>query len=150
MNESHYLNPEGKRIATAEYHRNRGTCCKSSCLHCPYGETLRRDGLKFKPLDGPTFNQAKDLLSLGEEEIFDVAKMLLAEGYGKKSSFPILSELNRNQFRLVELNGHECGVIHLCGDEVSNLLLHPRFRDQGLNREIVDGHYKRVSPNKQS
>lgn len=40
--------PEGKEdyyfegpymVFTAAYHLRRGSCCKSACRHCPYGES---------------------------------------------------------------------------------------------------------------
>ena len=33
---------------TSSTHKARGSCCKSACIHCPYGFTLKRFGLKFK------------------------------------------------------------------------------------------------------
>ncbi|WP_373514460.1 DUF5522 domain-containing protein [Persicitalea sp.] len=32
-----YINEEGFMVFTALYHRKRGYCCQSGCLHCPYG-----------------------------------------------------------------------------------------------------------------
>lgn len=39
----------------------RGRCCKSSCLHCPYGHTLKKLGLKFI--------KSKDFTSNIEQEV---------------------------------------------------------------------------------
>lgn len=36
---------------SAEFLKARGRCCQSSCLHCPYGFTLKRFGLQFEALD---------------------------------------------------------------------------------------------------
>ncbi|MFB9294627.1 DUF5522 domain-containing protein [Persicitalea jodogahamensis] len=35
--EDFYINKEGFMVFTAIYHRKRGYCCQSGCLHCPYG-----------------------------------------------------------------------------------------------------------------
>ena len=35
--EDFYLNEEGFMVFTKEYHLKRGFCCKSGCLHCPWG-----------------------------------------------------------------------------------------------------------------
>jgi len=35
-------------VFTAAYHLKRGTCCHSSCRHCPYGES---PDLKSSPLE---------------------------------------------------------------------------------------------------
>ncbi|UOR05017.1 DUF5522 domain-containing protein [Hymenobacter aerilatus] len=33
----YYFTPEGLMVFTEQYHRRRGTCCKSCCRHCPWG-----------------------------------------------------------------------------------------------------------------
>lgn len=35
--EDFYKTEEGYIIFTEKYHLKRGHCCKSGCLHCPYG-----------------------------------------------------------------------------------------------------------------
>jgi hypothetical protein len=32
-----YYNDEGLMVLTEFYHKSRGHCCESGCLHCPYG-----------------------------------------------------------------------------------------------------------------
>ena len=34
--EEYYMSKDGYVIFTAQYHLNRGYCCKSNCMHCPY------------------------------------------------------------------------------------------------------------------
>ena len=44
-----YHSPEGYIVFTEKYHLKRGYCCKSGCLHCPYGynkNTGRIEGRK--------------------------------------------------------------------------------------------------------
>jgi hypothetical protein len=31
-----YYNSEGKMVMTEEYHKLRGSCCGSKCLHCAF------------------------------------------------------------------------------------------------------------------
>lgn len=31
--------------------KKRGRCCKSTCVHCPFGHTLKKLGLKFHKID---------------------------------------------------------------------------------------------------
>ncbi|RNI30120.1 hypothetical protein EFA69_11480 [Rufibacter immobilis] len=33
----YYFNEQGLMVFTEQYHRRRGYCCRSGCLHCPYG-----------------------------------------------------------------------------------------------------------------
>jgi hypothetical protein len=40
--EDFYYNAQGLMVLTEAYHRRRGYCCKSGCLHCPYG--FRKEG----------------------------------------------------------------------------------------------------------
>lgn len=35
--EDYYMNEQGFVVFTAAHHQKRGYCCKSGCLHCPYG-----------------------------------------------------------------------------------------------------------------
>lgn len=41
--EDFYLNDEGLMVLTENYLLKRGFCCKSGCLHCPYGFTSKAD-----------------------------------------------------------------------------------------------------------
>jgi len=35
--EDFYINEQGYTVFTRTYHLKRGYCCRSGCLHCPYG-----------------------------------------------------------------------------------------------------------------
>lgn len=35
--EDYYINQRGQWVFTERYHLKRGYCCKSGCIHCPYG-----------------------------------------------------------------------------------------------------------------
>ncbi|MBX7107366.1 MAG: hypothetical protein K1X61_01835 [Chitinophagales bacterium] len=39
----YYVNSDGLFVFTAAYHLKRGFCCKSGCLHCPYGFNRQSD-----------------------------------------------------------------------------------------------------------
>lgn len=32
----YYINEDGYVVLTAQYHREKGSCCGMGCLHCPY------------------------------------------------------------------------------------------------------------------
>lgn len=34
--EEYYISKNGYIVFTEKYHLNRGYCCHSNCLHCPY------------------------------------------------------------------------------------------------------------------
>ncbi len=44
--EDFYYNEKGYRVFTEKYHLKRGYCCKSGCLHCPYGYDKKTDSFK--------------------------------------------------------------------------------------------------------
>jgi hypothetical protein len=38
-----YINTEGNLVFTEKYHLDRGYCCQSGCLHCPYSYNKKVD-----------------------------------------------------------------------------------------------------------
>lgn len=44
--EDYYLSEEGYIIFTEKYHLRRGYCCKSGCMHCPYGYDKKTSTVK--------------------------------------------------------------------------------------------------------
>ncbi len=136
--ETHYINVDGKRVATAKHHRNRGTCCKSGCLHCPYGTTIERYGLKFYALEGDKLHHAMDMVKNSTQGI---AASLLQQAFGKKSNFPAISESNAASFRIFDLKGYYAGLAQIEKDQVTRIHLLPYFEDQGLTVDVVNRHY---------
>ena len=47
----YYLTESGQLIYKAAFHQERGKCCFNYCLHCPYGTTVEKYGLKVKVID---------------------------------------------------------------------------------------------------
>ena len=43
LNIDYYLNEDGLVVLTEDYLIKRGHCCKSGCLHCPYGFSQSAD-----------------------------------------------------------------------------------------------------------
>ncbi len=136
--DTHYTNAEGMRVATAQHHRNRGTCCKSGCLHCPYGTTIERYGLKFYALEGEKLKNAMDMVNNSTQ---GVAAALLQQAFGKKSHFPTITEENARQFRIFDLKGYYAGLAHVENDQVKRIHLLPYFEDQGLTVDVVNRHF---------
>lgn len=147
-NKSHYIDKDGNRVAYASYLANRGTCCKTGCLHCPYGTSLRMYGIKFHDVEEENYEEVvslfKDLI-IGE---FDVTKALLEGAYGKKGIFPMISLVSCSEFRLMTLKEVPCGLVHL-GDtgKIINVLLREEFKDQGLTRSTIEGQYAAADSN---
>jgi hypothetical protein len=34
--DDYYINDDGLFVFTEAFHKKRGFCCESNCLHCPY------------------------------------------------------------------------------------------------------------------
>ncbi|MBC6611057.1 hypothetical protein H8B15_08990 [Hymenobacter sp. BT507] len=47
----YYFTPEGLMVFTEQYHRRRGTCCKSRCRHCPWGYGREKKSHSAEPSD---------------------------------------------------------------------------------------------------
>jgi hypothetical protein len=46
--EDYYMSPKGYVVFTEKYHLKRGHCCKSGCVHCPYGYDKKTDSIKTR------------------------------------------------------------------------------------------------------
>jgi hypothetical protein len=46
--DDYYIGKDGYIIFTEKYHSKRGYCCKSSCLHCPFGYDQKSDKIVKK------------------------------------------------------------------------------------------------------
>ena len=42
----YYLNEQGYKVFTKEYHLKRGYCCKNGCKHCAYGYNKKTDKIE--------------------------------------------------------------------------------------------------------
>lgn len=96
--------------------RARQRCCKSGCLHCPYGYTLKKFGLKFtqvSDLNSPDFLQMVSSPNLGDKEAY----------------------------HWVSLKDVTCAVIKVNHLFVLEVYLLQDFADQGLSKEIIESYF---------
>lgn len=117
-----YLNPEGFTVFTSQFHKNRGTCCKSACIHCPYGYTIKKHGIEFKAF-GP---QDEQII----QEILEEANQSSLEW---KSFLP-------DNILLILIKGVVAGFILKNHIVVKKLVLKKHFEDQGISRELVESY----------
>ena len=96
--------------------KNRGRCCKSACLHCPYGFTLKRFGLKFKE---------------ASEDVENTYRLANRE----------IPEEELCNFRLIFLKDTLAGLMRINHIQVKELFLEEDFKDQNLGLEITEGYY---------
>lgn len=118
-----YQTPDGHTVFTSQFLKNRGTCCKSACLHCPFGFTLKKHGLTFKEV---------------KEEDSALIETMLEEsgnpGVDWKPFFP-------DNIRIVLIKDHACGLFFKNHIQIKQLFLKPHFQDQGLSKEMVEAYF---------
>ncbi|MFP5386115.1 MAG: DUF5522 domain-containing protein [Bacteriovoracia bacterium] len=121
-NDLTYLSPEGHTVFKSQYLKNRGTCCKSACLHCPYGFTLKKSGLQFIKVEEQNFAQVEEILSVSGIDS------------DWKAFYP------ENIF-LISIKDVVCGLMLKNHIIVKQLILLPHFKDQGLSKELVESYF---------
>ncbi len=112
----------------------RKRCCKSSCLHCPYGHTIKTLGLEVKPYqseDKELINTA--LVDNGVNTQSDFTANLLAENLGEKLKKFDLSALNLSHCRLLFLKDHYIGFVF----KEDELYLLDDFKFQKITLDLV-------------
>lgn len=118
-----YQTPDGYTVFTSHYLKNKGTCCKSACLHCPYGFTLKKHGLTFKEV---------------KEEDSTLIEAMLEEsgnaGFDWKPFFP-------DNIRIILLKDRECGLFLKNHIQIKHLFLKNHFQNQGLSKEMVEAYF---------
>jgi hypothetical protein len=110
---------EEYKAIPASVHRSRGRCCKSACIHCPYGHTLKQFGLTFIPLESfsdPKLEKFKDL----------------------EVDSDTYSELD---YEFIYLKDTLCGFMRKDKLFVRQLSLLSEFQDQGLDKAVVESYY---------
>lgn len=117
-NELSYLSSDGFTVFTSAYHRKRGTCCKSSCLHCPYGYTLKKCGLKFKAVTQEDSSFVEQFLS----------------GRDWRSFLP-------DNLQMILLKEHKVGVMIKNHIVVKEVFLLSEFSNQGLDKDLIESYF---------
>lgn len=117
-----YTNEDGKLVFTSTYLKNRGTCCKTACLHCPYGFTTKKLGIQFRQVDASEEEKVQDYISLSQTPI-------------DLSLFPA------EHRQWVLLKDHICGVMFKNHIVVKHLILGNHFKSQGINKDLVESYY---------
>ena len=143
-----YTNDAGEVVYTSNYLLNRGTCCKTNCLHCPYGHTLKNFSIKIVPLEEKHIKYANEIISESKPvELSDLASSILAEGFGKKSKVigQHITLENFNDHAFGQFQDVICGVIKFSnrlsesnsGRGINELYLKKEFQNQGLGIEHI-------------
>ncbi len=116
-----YLDPEGFTVFTSEFHRKRGRCCNSSCLHCPFGHTIKKYGLTF-------------------QNINEADHKLVACLIGEKPSKYDWREFLPENALLMYLKGVVCGIVLKNHIVIKELILKDEFSHQGITKELAEAY----------
>lgn len=130
MDKLTYINDEGNIVFTSKSLRNKKSCCHSTCLHCPYGTTLNKFGVKIEDRAkfSPTVvEKLKDKLkprsSLGSS--------LLSEAFGKEK------ELDDKYLFVLTLKDTICGFCYIQDNKLLKFFLKSEFSDQGITESYL-------------
>ena len=122
-NELTYQTAEGYTVFTSQYLKKKGTCCKSACLHCPFGFTVKKLGIQFKKVQEVDFLQIEDIMKESGQPIIDL-----------KSFLP-------DHVQFVILKDQICGVFLHNHIVIKHLYLKPFFQQQNLSKELIEAYF---------
>jgi hypothetical protein len=129
-----YIDENGYTVLKSKFHRNRGRCCKSSCLHCPFGHTLKTVGLDIINISDSNQGVARNLF----DKLFvtdDFTSNLLGSAFGEKK----IVQFEPNSFKILYLKSVLVGLVQVNEtNKVLKLKLLNHFDDQGISMEYVE------------
>lgn len=118
-----YEDEQGQLVFTSAFLKARGTCCKSACLHCPYGYTLKKCGLQFADCSSEKLEEARGILREVGQEAVDLSPFL------------------PDNVKFILIKDRVCGLLTKNHIVVKGLYLRPHFQQQGLSKEMVESYY---------
>lgn len=133
-----YENEKGENVFTSKFLSNRGTCCKTNCLHCPYGATIKNLGLQFVEVSVSDLEKAQKIISDNDQNPSELSGMLLTSAFGTKKKISI-TEKNFSKFKYIFIKGVLCGLAYKGITEVKEIYLLDQFKDQGIDKSLVSG-----------
>lgn len=141
MSELTYENEEGNTVYTSQFLKNRGSCCKTNCLHCPYGTTLKNCGIQFRQAQLSEMKVANDIINSNSEDESTVSASLLNEAFGNKKKTQV-SKFNFKDFYFITIKDIVCGVCKKGRLQMKEVFLKEHFHDQGLDLDTISSHFK--------
>jgi hypothetical protein len=118
-----YETLQGHTVFTSQFLKNRGTCCKSACLHCPYGYTIKKLGIQFREV---------------QEEDFSIVESVLQENAADQIAW---KEFWPDNIRLITLKEEICGLFLKNHIIIKHLFLKPHFQQQNISKELVESYF---------
>ncbi len=143
-----YENEDGQTVFTSAYLKKRGTCCKTNCLHCPFGHTLKNFNIEVVELEFKHIKLANEIVrdSMPVQHS-QLTSSLLSEAFGAKEQIRIhhISKTNFTNFSFGRFKDTICAVIEYStklsesssGRSINKIFLKKEFQDQGLGVEHI-------------
>ena len=133
-----YENENGDTVFTSQFLNNRGTCCKTNCLHCPFGTTIKNLGLQFEEVHVSDLSKAQAIITSNDQSASELSGMLLTSAFGTKKKIKV-SEKNISKFKFIYIKEVLCGLAYKGITEVKEIYLLDEFKDQGIDKSLVSG-----------
>lgn len=138
-----YINEEGREVKTSQFLKNRGSCCRTSCLHCPYGFTIKNNDITLRDVTEDELSLAQSIMdeSAGKkEEASSIAASLMGSAFGgtkKVGSIQVTNE-NFHNYAFVTLKDVVFGLIEKGPHQAKKLYLREHFKEQGLDIDFIN------------
>ena len=129
---NHYINEDGLTVFTSDYHRKKGSCCHSNCLHCPFGTTLKNFGVKIHLSNEENKQMRDNLFQILFGAPDGVMGELLGEAFGKPKNQKV------SDYQLLTLKDVPCGLIRLEQGRVVEYKLLGVFSNQGIDESYLN------------
>lgn len=139
-----YTNEEGREVKTSQFLRNRGSCCRTSCLHCPYGFTLKNNEITYRDVTESELALAQEVMneSAGKsEEVSSVAASLMGSAFGAPKKKPSAIQITMNNFHnysFATIKDVVFGLIEKGPHQAKNLYLREHFKEQGIDIDFIN------------
>lgn len=100
----------------------RGTCCRSACLHCPYGHTIKVNRFEFL-----------DISPQNRKLYEDLSRQLTMSADSDQFSV--------DDYKMISLKGYIFGLIRVDKLFVREIEILPSFQKQGITKELIESYY---------
>ncbi len=140
-----YINESGDSVYTSQYLTNRKSCCKTFCLHCPYGTTLEKFSLVFKKITTHPDDLREANSIIKEDQGLDtLGSSMIDSAFGGQKKTTV-SKYNADDFIKFTLKGYTCGLARIKKGEIKEVFLKTYFKDQGIDQALVSSLYSEAN-----
>ncbi len=122
MSEKSYINENGDTVFTSHFLKLRGTCCKTACLHCPYGFTTKKLGIQFQDYQLDKITKAQNILAQYGKVIDD------------------LKNYSPENIKFILIKETIIGLITKNHIVIKDFYLDKNFKDQDIFKELVESY----------